>query len=162
SAEKGTRGRVMGLYTSILGITFAVGPLIIPLTGIDGWLPWLIGIFCVGLSALPLAFVKVSEDAFRNEGAGFLSFIGRAPLILILGTSAFAIYTVALTILGERFEGSDLIAGSAAFAAMWGVGGIIGPPIAGTALDAFGLDAIPLTLAAFYVVFLLGLAFTGG
>jgi MFS family permease len=252
SAEKGTRGRIMGLYTSILGITFAIGPLIVPFTGVDGWLPWLIGIACVALSALPLAFVKVSEEGFREEGEGFLGFIARAPLllfavgtctifdavllsffsifglrsglslstvswilgvgiignalmqfpigwladkwshmavivssavitavlsicmvwaitnwmiwplILILGTAAFAIYTVALTMLGDRFEGSDLIAGSAAFAAMWGVGGIIGPPIAGVALDAFGPNAIPLTLAAVYVILLVGLAVTGG
>src|SRR5438105_11358365 len=82
SAEKGTRGRVMGLYASILGITFAVGPLIIPLTGIDGWLPWLIGTFGVALSALPFAFVKVSEAGFRDEGQGFFGFINRAPLLL--------------------------------------------------------------------------------
>ena len=75
SAEKGTLGRVMGLYASILGITFAVGPLIIPLTGIDGWLPWLIGTFGVALSALPFAFVKVSEAGFRDEGQGFFGFI---------------------------------------------------------------------------------------
>lgn len=252
SAEKGTRGRIMGLYTSILGITFAIGPLIIPLTGISGWLPWLIGIGCVGLSALPLAFVRVSEEGFREEGAGLLGFIARAPLllfavatctlfdavmlsffsifglrsglsvatasailgvgiignallqfpigwladrwshlavivasaivtaflsvcliwvitswiiwpvILILGTSAFAIYTVALVILGDRFEGADLIAGSAAFAAMWGLGGIVGPPIAGAALDAFGANAIPITLTAIYLMLLVGLGVTGG
>src|SRR5205807_9656665 len=80
---------VMGLYASILGITFAVGPLIIPLTGIDGWLPWLIGIFGVVLSALPFAFVKVSEAGFRDEGQGFFGFINRAPLLL------FAVATVA-------------------------------------------------------------------
>jgi MFS family permease len=84
------------------------------------------------------------------------------PLILVLGTAAFAIYTVALTMLGDRFEGSDLIAGSAAFAAMWGIGGIIGPPIAGAALDAFGPIAIPLCLAAVYVILLAGLAATDG
>jgi MFS family permease len=252
SAEKGTRGRVMGLYTGVLGVTFAIGPLIIPFTGIDGWLPWLIGIACVGLSALPLVFVKVSEDAFGREGAGFLGFISRAPLLLfavasctifdsimlsffsifgirsglsvatastilgvgilgnavlqfpvgwladrwshlgviigsaavaaivslsmiwgiaswlvwplvvVLGTSAFAVYTVALVMLGDRFDGADLIAGSAAFAATWGIGGIIGPPIAGAALDAFGPVAIPLSLAAIYLILLLGLSATGG
>jgi MFS family permease len=252
SAEKGTRGRVMGLYTGVLGVTFAIGPLIIPFTGIEGWLPWLIGIVCVGLSALPLAFVKVSEDAFGRKGAGFLGFISRAPLLLfavasctifdsvmlsffsifgirsglpvatastilgvgilgnavlqfpvgwladrwshlgviigsaavativslsmiwaitswlvwplviVLGTSAFAVYTVALVMLGDRFDGADLIAGSAAFAATWGIGGIIGPPIAGAALDAFGPVAIPLSLAAIYLILLLGLSATGG
>jgi len=46
-AETGNRGRVTGIYTSVLAITFSVGPLIIPFTGIDGWLPWVIGIVCV-------------------------------------------------------------------------------------------------------------------
>jgi MFS family permease len=84
------------------------------------------------------------------------------PVILILGTTAFAVYTVALTILGDRFDGPDLIAGSAAFAAMWGIGGIIGPPITGAAVDAFGIDAFPIALAAVYVVLLAALAMAGG
>ena len=44
----------MGLYTSLLAVTFAVGPLILPWTGIDGFLPWGIGIACILLSVLPL------------------------------------------------------------------------------------------------------------
>jgi MFS family permease len=65
-AKTGNRGRVMGLYTSVLALTFSVGPLIIPFTGINGWLPWLIGIVCVGMSALPLAMLQISEDAFQH------------------------------------------------------------------------------------------------
>lgn len=252
-AEHGNRGRVMGLYTSVLAISFSIGPLIIPFTGINGWLPWLIGIVCVGMSAIPLAFLHVSEAAFQHkEGGGFLAFVRRAPLLLfavgtltffdavilsffpifglrsglaveqvtmilgvaiignalmqlpigfladkwsrmgvivlsavittilaismiwtintwliwpvmlILGTTAFAIYTVALAILGDNFEGPDLIAGSAAFAAMWGIGGLLGPPIAGAATDAFGIDSIPATISLIYVVLLLGLGLSGG
>ncbi|CAN5316103.1 MFS transporter [soil metagenome] len=253
STESGNRGRVMGLYTSILAVTFAMGPMIIPFTGIQGWTPWLIGTACVGLSAIPLAFVRIGADGFGDhEGAGFFGFLKRAPLLLfaiatvtmfdaiilsffpifglrsglplatvsyilavaiignaamqypigiladkwskmkvivlsaaitavlcvamiwtidtwliwpvmlILGTTAFAIYTVALALLGDRFEGPDLIAGSAAFGAMWGVGGLIGPPIAGAAVGAFGIDAIPITLACIYAILLGGLALTGG
>ena len=33
--------------------------------------------------------------------------------------------------MGDNFEGPDLIAGSAAFSVMWGVGGIVGPSIDG-------------------------------
>ena len=47
-------------------------------------------------------------------------------------------------------------------AAMWGAGGLIGPPVAGAAIDLVGIDAMPVTLAAFYVLLLAGLAFTGG
>lgn len=252
-AHDDNRGRVSGLYTSLLAITFSIGPLILPLTGLEGWMPWLIGIACVAISAVPLTFLKVSEDAFRHEdGAGFLAFVRRAPLLLfavgtltffdavilsffpifglrsglaveqvtlilgisiignallqipiglladkwsrfgvitlsaaitlvlalamiwtinswliwpvmlVIGTSAFAIYTISLTILGDNFSGPDLIAGSAAFAAMWGVGGLLGPPLAGAATDAFGIDAIPLTICLVYIVLLVCLAFTGG
>jgi MFS family permease len=252
-AETGNRGRIMAIYTSVLSLTFAVGPTIIPLTGIDGWMPWFIGIVCVGLSALPLSFVAVSETAFRDDrGGSFLRFIGRAPLLLfavgtatifdgillsffgvfglrsgldlqtvswvlaagivgnvamqypmglladrwsrsgviavtaaitvvlciamiwavhswliwpvviVAGSTAFAVYTISLTILGDSFEGPDLIAGSAAFSAMWGVGGLAGPPIAGAAIDAFGANAMPVTLAISYVVLLIGLALSGG
>ncbi|TMJ36284.1 MAG: MFS transporter [Alphaproteobacteria bacterium] len=252
-AKHGNRGRIMGLYTSVLAISFSIGPLIIPFTGLDGWLPWLIGIMCVGMSAIPLAWLNISEAAFQHkEGGGFLAFVRQAPLLLfavgtltffdavilsffpifglrsglavkqvtmilgvaiignalmqipiglladkwsrfgviilsavittilaismiwtintwliwpvmlILGTTAFAIYTVALAILGDNFEGPDLIAGSAAFGAMWGIGGLLGPPIAGAATDAFGIDAIPTTISLIYVVLLLGLCLSGG
>jgi hypothetical protein len=84
------------------------------------------------------------------------------PVVIVAGSTAFAVYTISLTILGDRFEGPDLIAGSAAFAAMWGVGGLVGPPIAGAAIDTFGVNAMPLTLALFYIVLLGGLALSGG
>lgn len=252
-ADDGNRGRVSGLYTSILAITFSIGPLILPLTGLHGWMPWLIGMACVAMSAIPLTLLKVSEEAFQHkEGSGFLAFVRRAPMLLfavgtltffdavmlsffpifglrsglaveqvtlilgvsiignallqlpiglvadkwsrsgvitlcaavtallglamiwtinswliwpvmlIIGTSAFAIYTIGLAILGDNFTGPDLIAGSAAFAAMWGIGGLLGPPLAGAATDAFGIDAIPLTVSLIYVVLLVSLAFTGG
>ena len=36
-----------------------------------------------------------------------------------------------LVLLGERFRGADLAAATAVFSAMWGVGSIVGPPVAG-------------------------------
>src|SRR5262245_13716783 len=90
-ASETNRGRVSGLYTSVLAITFSIGPLIIPLTGLEGWLPWLIGMGCVAASAIPLTLLKVSEDAFKHEeGSGFLAFVRRAPLLLFaIGTLTF-------------------------------------------------------------------------
>ncbi len=252
-ADASNRGRVMAIYTSVLSITFAVGPLIIPFTGIEGWLPWLIGIACLAISVLPLLFVKADEAVFqREEGGGFFSFVRRAPLLLfavasvticdqvilsffqiwglrngltleaaswllgfgilgnallqypvgviadrwskigvviiaaaitmvlalalafvvgswliwpvmlILGTAYFAIYTVALAIMGDNFKGSDLVAGSAAFSVMWGIGGIVGPALTGAAVDAFGIGAFPISVAVPYAILLVGLAITGG
>ena len=248
-----SRGRIMGLYTSVLAITFSVGPLILPFTGIDGWLPWIIGIACVALSALPLALVKADAVDFnQKDHGGFFRFIGKAPYLLaavaavtlfdsvfisffaIFGTrsglpladaslmlglaiisnvlmltplgmaadrwsrqgvmmisaictvvlslslpfvitgwaawpvsmlmsaTAFGPYIIALSVMGDRFKGPDLIAGTAAFAAMWGFGGLFGPPIAGAAIDAFGINAMPLTIASFHGALLLLLIASGG
>jgi MFS family permease len=72
------------------------------------------------------------------------------PLLFLWGASAFGGYTVALAELGDRFSGSMLLAGNAAFAMMWGVGGLIGTPIAGGAMDLFGPNGLPASLGLFY------------
>jgi hypothetical protein len=38
----------------------------------------------------------------------------------------------------------------------------VGPPVAGVAIDAFGVNSMPLLLAAFYVMLLVGLALSRG
>ena len=80
----------------------------------------------------------------------------------IAGGVAFGVYVVSLATMGDSFRGPNVIAGSAAFAAMWGIGGLVGPPLAGAAIDVFGINAMPVTLASFYVILLIGLAFNGG
>lgn len=252
-AGEGSRGRVMGIYTSVMAVSFSMGPLMLPFTGTQGWLPWIIAACCLAISIVPLSFVKVDDDVFRNEDGGhfwpvvrsvplllfavgcatlfdsvFISFfsifglrsgltlevasmalgagiLGNLlfqylvgllsdkwskrgvvvlsaaitvvcslaliwvvrswllwPVIIILATTAFAVYVVALAVISETFRGADLVACSAAFSAMWGVGGLVGPPLAGAAIDAFGINAMPVTLAAFFLLLLAGLAFTGG
>jgi MFS family permease len=84
------------------------------------------------------------------------------PVMLILGTAYFAIYTVALAIMGDKFEGPELISGSAAFSVMWGIGGIVGPSLTGAAVDTFGIGAFPISVAVPYAILLVGLAITGG
>lgn len=254
AATAENRGRVMGLYTCLLSVTFATGPLILPWTGIEGFLPWGIGIACILLSMLPLALVKVREDEFKTheDSRGFFGFVARAPMMLfaiaaatlfdnvliafftiygirhgldlavasrvlgigiignvifsyplgwladhwsrkavmfisagltvvlslslllvithwsvwpvmmVLSPMAFAIYVVSLATMGDSFKGPDLMAGTAAVAAMWGVGGLIGPPVAGLAIDLVGINAMPVTLASFFVLMLVGLTLSRG
>ena len=64
----------------------------------------------------------------------------------MLGAIAYGIYTMAIVELGERFSGSMLVAGNAAFALMWGIGGMAGPSATGTIMDAVGVQGLPLTL----------------
>lgn len=69
------------------------------------------------------------------------------PLLVLMGGVGYGVYTMALVELGTRFRGRALVAGNAAFALMWGVGGIVGPPGAGVAMEAVGAIGLPLVIA---------------
>lgn len=68
------------------------------------------------------------------------------PLVFIWGGVSFGIYTVSLIQLGERFTGQVLIAGNAAFAVVWGIGGMAGSPATGLAMQSIGTAGLPVTL----------------
>lgn len=251
-ATNETRGRLMGLYTSMLSVTFAVGPTILPFTGIEGFLPWLICIVFVAGGLVPLALVKVREASEDGGHGSIVNVMTRAPILfaclgaatifdsviisffsifaqrnglplaeasamlsagivsgvicfyplglwadrwskngvvlictastiiaaLLLGpvirtpfiwpmvilifNGAFGVYVVALAVMGDIFKGKDMVAASAGTAAMWGLGGMIGPPIAGRIIDSFGINSFPLVLAGFYGLLMLGLLLQGG
>jgi hypothetical protein len=74
------------------------------------------------------------------------------PHAVLWGAFSFGVYTLALVELGDRFSGSMLVAGNAAFALAWGVGGIAGPPATGAIMDLAGIQGLPMALAALYLV----------
>ncbi len=76
------------------------------------------------------------------------------PLLPVLGAAGAGLYTVGLAELGDRFQGEELIAGSAAFSSMWGTGALIGSTLGGVAMRLLGPHGLPIALAAFFVVFL--------
>lgn len=246
------RGRLMGIYTSMLSVTFAVGPTILPFTGIEGLTPWLICIVFVAGGLIPLAMVNIREASEDGGHGSLIQVLTRAPLlfgcigaatvfdsviisfftifaqrnglplatassmlaagivsgvvlfyplglwadrwnkngvvlicaavtifaclllpvlittpliwplVVLIFNGAFGVYVVALAIMGDVFKGKDMVAASASVAAMWGVGGIIGPPIAGRVIDSFGINSFPMVLAGFYALLLLGLLLQGG
>ncbi|MCR4268457.1 MFS transporter [Nitratireductor sp. ZSWI3] len=232
------RGRIMGLYSSVVSGGFALGPLSLGLVGTKGWPPFIIGIvafLACGLIVLavvprlpriahegkamslggffalaPLlllavftaaAFEQILLSLFAVYGAALGSAeqriaslitcfvagnavlqvsLGRAaerfgsartmlscvlaslagclalplifdawlvwPLVFVWGGVSFGIYTTSLIQLGERFTGQALIAGNAAFAFVWGIGGIAGSPATGFAMQLAGHQGLPLTL----------------
>ena len=242
------RGRIFGIYTSVLTFSFAVGPLIIPFTGIDGWLPWLTGASFIVLGAIVLLIVKPTEVKPPETGHGmvevmrqqpllfagiaavtffesiyipffvifgeqhglslnFASFLlgigivgcavlyypfgyvsdhmSRSKLVLIsvvftiifsvlmipaishwsiwpitlaLRLFAIGVYIVCFTLIGDTFKGRSMLSAGAAVSMLWGIGGLVGPPIAGAAIDQFGVDAMPVCLAAIYAAMLLAMA----
>ena len=71
-------------------------------------------------------------------------------LLFIWGPASYGVYTLALGELGSVFKGGNLVAGNAAFAMMWGLGGLIGPSIIGLAMHATGPGGLPLALGCVY------------
>jgi MFS family permease len=88
AADDTNRGSLMGLYTSVLAVTFGIGPTIIPFTGIDGWAPWLIcmGFVCAGL--IPLFMVPFDTAALHSGSGSILSVVRRQPIIFVCAVAA--------------------------------------------------------------------------
>lgn len=240
-APPSRRGRIMGIYTTLISAGFAAGPICLLLVGTEGWPPFLVGIvafvicgLCLGavlhrlpdmkgeggrhvsvFGFLPLAWVLLAAVAIAagfEQGIlallpvygtshgiaetsmsallavmiagniafqiplGLLAERGSAravkfgcvvtavagcallpvvietplvwPFVFLWGAVSYGIYTMSIIELGERFSGQMLVAGNAAFAMMWGLGGIIVPPIAGGAIDLMGPSGLPVTLGA--------------
>lgn len=77
------------------------------------------------------------------------------PLLVLWGGASLGIYTVALTILGDRFEPARLAAANAAVVALYQLGAILGPPAGGAGMDAFGSGGLMWVLAGAAFLFLL-------
>ena len=73
-------------------------------------------------------------------------------VIFVWGGAYYAIYTLSLVRLGERFRGAALIAGNAAFAAMWGAGGLVGTPTIGAAMQHWGPIGLSIVIASLFIV----------
>jgi MFS family permease len=85
-AEEKTRGRVIGIYGFVLTGGFAVGPMIINITGIEGWAPFLTGAAIIGLGALPLAWARGLTPPIEGVAKGRLLFYLRvAPTLMVAG-----------------------------------------------------------------------------
>ncbi len=243
AADGPARARIMALYAAILSAGFAIGPFMLPFTGYEGWMPFIIASSLGILTLIPVIFVTTQDKTededramtmldfmplapmlvtavfvFSFMDSGVLALfpifgtesglskdvtsyalgvliIGNAvlqffvgwladrlpkyfviagcclttvimcavlpmvmgdllmwPVLVVLGTAGFSIYTVSLAIFGERFKGSALIAGASAFAAMWGLGGIISPPAIGYAMEAYGPNAMPAIMGLAYAL----------
>ena len=71
-------------------------------------------------------------------------------VILLWGGISFAIYPVGLALLGQRFGGGDIARANTAFSMLYILGGLIGRPLTGAAMDAVGDPGLGWTLAFFY------------
>lgn len=79
------------------------------------------------------------------------------PLLILVGTTGYGVYTVSLTSLGDRFKGTELINGSAAFAIVWGLGALFGSISGGWTMAGFGSHGLPVSLSLIYFILVVAL-----
>jgi MFS family permease len=233
------RGRIMGLYASVLAAGFAIGPLIIGAVGIEGWLPFLLVALAIALGALPIFFAGDLVPAMPAQSqasllavlrvqplvmacglaGGLMDFalfaflpiyglrhglsedgavlmlslyiggnvllqipigwladhtsrratllvvilvtllgalllplaIGAGwwlyPLLALWGGTTFAVYTLALGLLGDSFPPAQLAAANVALVMVYQVGSVIGPTLSGSAIDLAGPEGLVAVVA---------------
>ena len=247
AAGTAKRARVMGIYTSMLTVTFGVAPFVVASTGFTSSMPWLIAAGFILPGLIAALFVKVEAHDHSDKGSSFLAVLRKAPAIyacvlatttfeaislsfftiygmrngldfttasqilgtgiigclalfypigqladrwsrgktatlcasvaivfailtaltittptiwpitIILRAGAFGVYIVAITSIGDRFSGTELVSAAALVAVCWGVGGMAGAPLAGALIDAAGINILPWMMAVCYAVALLAL-----
>jgi MFS family permease len=247
-ADPASRGRLIGLYGTVNAGCFALGPLIVTLTGAQSWIPFAIGTAMALSALLPLLASRRDLPVVRYKSpTSVTSFIRYAPVLFLtvlvfaafdqialsllpiyaidhglsaaMGTfvlslltignvglqypagwladkltaarlvrivafaaavgavllplaadSALALsihcflwgglvgvlYTLTLIELGRNFQGDLLLAGNAAFTVGWGLGGVLGPPLGGAAMQFLGATGLPAVL--FFIFAALSLA----
>ena len=240
--EEKRRGRVMGIYSSMVALGIALGPMVLQVVGVYGPVPFLTGAALSLLVAVPLLASWHTAPRIRVDAAsGFGAVVVLAPLamsaafacglgeqvafsflpvyavgagvpadtgalwlsafvlgnvvlqwpigwladhadrravlagctlasaLLVLGLAlipaqwagtigivalwgglSFAIYPVGLALLGQRFRGGDIARANTAFSMIYIVGGLVGRPITGAAMDVIGDPGLGWTLACFY------------
>ena len=74
-------------------------------------------------------------------------------LLFCWGGVIGSVYSISLTLIGEQFEGPDLVAANAGWSLMDGAGGAIGVLLIGFSMDVFDSDGLP------YIIMLAGIAF---
>ncbi|MEM7016678.1 MAG: MFS transporter [Pseudomonadota bacterium] len=78
------------------------------------------------------------------------------PILILMGTTGYGVYTVSLASLGERFSGTELANGTASFAMVWGFGALFGTISGGWAMLGFNTHGLPLGLAVVYLLLAIG------
>jgi MFS family permease len=245
-ATPDNRGRLLGIYAACISTGFGLGPLLMRVTGVGGWAPFLCAAGLVALAMAiislaredrpyldphghtsPLPYIKGSplailaglmygaietgifgllpvygvRSGFSEAAAatqltviaagnillqypvGWLadktrprrvlvacavigvlgglalpllkSSVFMWPALFVWGGTITGMYTVALTMLGHRYNGLALAAANAALILAYNVGALGGTPILGQAMDLVDPNGMVYGLSGFFLVFVL-------
>ena len=109
----------------------------------------------IGLAAICVAGPVVTAP-FILSGSWIMY-----PLGVIWGGAAFGIYTVGVTMLGERYRGGELASANTAFVVCFEIANITGPPVAGAAMELWAPHGLMVYMTVVAGGFLLLAIFRG-
>jgi MFS family permease len=77
------------------------------------------------------------------------------PILFFWGGCSFGLYTVGVTMLGERYRGGELVAANAAFVMTFELANLFGPPLSGWAIEAWVPTGLMVYMACICAGFVL-------
>ena len=137
SADK-VRGRVAGIYGAGMTLGFVIGPLAIPVLGIDDGLAFAVCAVLVSLVAFGLALMarRARIEPKKLVLADLPKFAKAAPLLILLVlTFGFMDATVLSLAPLHMTDGGASVAAAATFIAVMHIGMIVAQPLLGILLD---------------------------
>lgn len=94
--EESVRGRVMGIYNTALAAGWGAGPLIILVTGIHGWAPFVTAAAITAVAMATLRLVRGLAPTLEGRPAGGLSHFLRSAPTVMLAALMFALIDAVL------------------------------------------------------------------
>ncbi len=94
-AGEANRGRTVGIYAASLSAGFGIGPLVLSLTGIAGWAPFLACIVIEIVAMLPLLAAPSDRVRFEVSGSHPVAMMARMKPI-VLTVILFGVYEAAV------------------------------------------------------------------
>ncbi len=136
-ANDSNRGKIVTIYNTVFVIGFAIGPMVISLTGIEGWLPFVVIAALSFLAIIPLITIKIDDPKLpEKKSLPVFAAIIAAPTIFgaailcglddVMFVSFFPIFMIK-----SNFS-QDL---ALQYVTITLVGGVICQPIIGVLLD---------------------------
>ena len=136
-ADDSNRGKIVTIYNTVFVIGFAIGPMVISLTGIEGWFPFVVIAVLSFLAIIPLITIKIDDPKLpEKKSLPVFAAIIAAPTIFgaailcglddVMFVSFFPIFMIK-----SNFS-QDL---ALQYVTITLVGGVICQPIVGVLLD---------------------------
>lgn len=103
------RGRVLGVYAMVLSAGFAIGPLLVWFTGVEGLLPFVLSAGIVALAAVPILIARAEAPRFDHGASLPVSgFIKLAPVAILAALVFGAVETCLLSLLPSYGMGNGM------------------------------------------------------